>query len=114
MGKEAKFLNGEKFCPRCKTFKAPEQYARSSYTSHGLQTYCRACCSLFDKEKVARRKVNGPTITRDSKVCAKCKNEKPISQFGKRTSSADGKMPYCKPCWLQITKLAQKRRNVIQ
>ena len=113
MGKQARFENGDKFCPRCKTFKAPNEYAKSSYTSHGLQTYCRACCALFEKEKIQRRKLTGPTVIRQSKVCARCKTEKPISQFGKRTSSADGKLPYCKPCWIAITKAAQNRRNVL-
>jgi len=32
------------------------------------------------------------------KVCARCKEEKSILDFGKRSASPDGMHPYCKPC----------------
>lgn len=42
-----------------------------------------------------------------SKVCACCKIEKPISEFGKRASLADGHNIYCKSC--QNAKLRESR-----
>jgi len=32
------------------------------------------------------------------KVCSRCKEEKSILDFGKRSASTDGMHPYCKPC----------------
>lgn len=32
------------------------------------------------------------------KICSKCKQEKPLSEFYANKSSADGKQSYCKAC----------------
>ena len=65
----------------------------------------------MSEERRKSRVANGPTIIRDSKVCAKCKNKKPISQFPIYRSAADGHGSYCKPCWVVITQKAQAKQR---
>jgi hypothetical protein len=65
----------------------------------------------MSEERRQRRITNGPTVIRDSKVCPKCNNLKPISQFGIYRSSADGHVSYCKPCWVKITLKAQAKQR---
>lgn len=98
-----------KKCPRCQITKHRDDFYRSKRTNSGLQVYCKQCNSELDKNKREWRKEHGPTIQRDSKICARCQSQKPKSQFGRRTDSPDGMMSYCKPCWVKITTLAQLR-----
>lgn len=98
-------------CPSCKETKPSTEFHKSSRVKRGLQYYCKNCINRMSEERRQKRIANGPTIIRDSKVCQKCKNLKPISQFGKYRSAADGHMSYCKPCWVIITQKAQARQR---
>lgn len=100
-------------CPSCKETKAATEFGKSSRTKRGLQYYCKTCINKMSEIRRKDRIANGPTITRDSKVCPKCKNKKPISQFPNYKSSADGHLSYCKPCWVTITQQAQARQRRI-
>lgn len=42
------------------------------------------------------------------KYCTGCKTEKPLQEFWKNKSVADGLQAWCKPCWKAVT---AKRRN---
>ena len=50
-------------CPRCKTNKEARFFAKNSVTPNGLQSWCRKCTAIRDKErynknpKEANRKV---------------------------------------------------------
>ena len=91
-----------KLCLRCNEEKNTSSFWRNKTSKDGLQQYCITCQKEHNNRYAQDRKRNGPTIKgRDSKVCRLCNNQKPISQFGKRTGSADGKLSYCKPCWYQ-------------
>jgi len=98
-------------CPRCKVSKPESEFHRSSSVKRGFQYYCKPCQNTMSEERRSQRKANGPTIIRDSKVCAKCKTKKPISQFGIYRSAADGHVSYCKPCWVVITQKAQAKQH---
>lgn len=99
-----------KRCPKCKIEKEASEYYKSSYTKSGLYDYCKKCSNQMNHERRQYHKEHGPSIFRDSKECMKCHNIKPISQFGNRRDFPDGKMSYCKPCWVIITTNAQQRR----
>jgi hypothetical protein len=43
------------------------------------------------------------------KVCSRCKEEKSISDFGKRSAATDGLHPYCKPCSRESTKKSYQK-----
>lgn len=99
-----------KKCPKCKIEKESSEYYKSSHTKSGLYVYCKECSNQMNRARRQFHKEHGPTIFRDSKECMKCHNVKPISQFGNRRDFPDGRMSYCKPCWVIITTNAQQRR----
>jgi len=98
-------------CASCKESKPESEFHRSSAVKRGFQYYCKPCQNSKTEVRRKKRIANGPTIIRDSKVCQKCKNLKPISQFPNYKSSADGHISYCKPCWVTITQKAQARQR---
>lgn len=98
-------------CPSCKEHKPESEFHRSSSIKRGFAYYCKVCQNAMSKKKREDRVLNGPTIIRTSKVCAKCWNLKPISQFSKYRGSADGHVSYCKPCWVKITQKAQAKQR---
>jgi hypothetical protein len=101
-----------KKCPRCEEIKEFSMFYKSKKLKDGIQSYCKKCHDSLDAATRIRRMKSGPTIFRDSKICKICNNKKPISQFGKRTNSADGKLSYCKPCWTEYVKRAKKKTMV--
>ncbi len=46
-------------------------------------------------------------------VCSRCKEEKPVSEFYKSSTSASGYMHQCKMCRAQIVKESRERRNCL-
>lgn len=100
-----------KKCPQCKETKSYDQYWKSNTNKSGIQVYCIDCCKVKDKAQREYRKEHGPSIIKESKECQKCHNIKPISQFGKKRDASDGRLSYCKPCWLDITKKAQAKQR---
>lgn len=103
-----------KRCPRCKVVKEAKDYYYYARTANHLYTYCKPCCKERDREKSAKRALTPATIIRQSKVCNMCKQEKPISQFGKNTNRADRHHSYCKPCWvIYVTKAQKKKRDML-
>lgn len=98
-----------KHCPRCDQIKDLSLFYKSGTLKMGVQVYCKECQNATDKKAREHRKTHGPTVYRDSKICNICKNKKPISQFGKRSDAADGKLSYCKPCWNEYVKRAQRK-----
>jgi hypothetical protein len=96
-------------CPTCKETKPLTEYFKSVTTKTGVQGYCKKCQTVVDRKMRERRKLEGPTIIRQSKVCQICNNTKPVSQFGVRRDAADGLMSYCKPCWTIYVKNAQRK-----
>jgi hypothetical protein len=102
-----------KKCPRCEQIKDFSMFYKSKRLKQGVQSYCKQCHTELDNLARQRRIDHGPTIIRDSKICKICNNKKPISQFGLRTNSADGKLSYCKPCWTEYVKKAKKKQKMI-
>jgi hypothetical protein len=98
-------------CPDCKESKPESDFHRSSTLKRGFGYYCKPCQNAMSRKKRNDRKENGPTVIRTSKVCAKCWNLKPVSQFGVNRGASDGFVSYCKPCWVGITQKAQARQK---
>ena len=83
------------------------KYWKSNTHKFGVQVYCIECHKIKDKELRMRRRLYGPTVIKTQKVCNICNVLKPISQFGIRRDAADGRLSYCKPCWVIYIKKAQ-------
>ena len=99
-----------KNCRTCKQEKTFEEYYKSSKTADGLTYSCKSCQNAYYKGYNASRKNAKARIEVKSKVCRDCGVEKPISQFGKKSTSLDKHQIYCVPCWRART-YASIRKN---
>lgn len=100
----------QKHCKKCNTDKDTKDFYKLNSAKSGLQAYCIDCQNKTNREYVNFLKDNGPTLVKYEKVCKICNSRKPISQFGKKTSSSDGHLPYCKPCWIDYVNKAKSRQ----
>lgn len=60
---------------------------------------------------MAHRKEGVVTVELAQKVCPKCGERKPLSEFHRRSASPDGHQNYCKPCCITSTRESQSRRR---
>lgn len=54
------------------------------------------------RRHLEKRKAEGPTIARESKLCLRCGETKPAAEFHSNSSAADGLSSYCGPCFCEI------------
>jgi hypothetical protein len=101
------------YCNQCDSMKNNDEFYLRRKSKSGYQSTCKECQLKFNREHIEHIKRYGPTIHKQSKVCRICNNEKPVSQFGKRSNKADGLMSYCKPCWAIYVKKAKNKKNVL-
>ncbi len=100
-----------KICTQCKIEKSADLFYKNRKAADGLTYKCIACQSAYYKGYNASRKTAEPRVEVKSKVCRTCGLEKPISQFGKKSTSLDKYNIYCKPCWRVRTYAAIKRQH---
>jgi hypothetical protein len=101
-----------KTCSRCKELKDVNLFYKSNTVKGGYQGYCKECHLDANYDNVSRLRLTGPTLHPDSKICRGCSTRKPISQFGVKTGVIDGKLPYCKPCWVDYVRRAKARKAI--
>jgi hypothetical protein len=88
----------------------PQDQFYKVYKNYDITRYdCKECCNIRYKKYVEKVKSSPAKITRTSKICQICKNEKPISQFGKANAKPDKHLSYCKPCWLVYVNKAKEK-----
>ncbi len=96
-------------CSNCKTEKPISEYYNANNTKYGKQGMCIPCYKAYFKAWRASRNDKPQSVHVDSKVCLDCGLERPISQFGKKSTSLDKHNIYCKECWRQRCKGAQRK-----
>jgi RNase P subunit RPR2 len=98
-----------KSCSVCKEEKSLEHFYKDSSTADKKSNRCKSCQSAYYKGYNASRKTAKARYDVKSKVCRDCGLEKPISQFGKKSTSLDKHQIYCNPCWRQRTYESMRR-----
>jgi hypothetical protein len=88
-----------KICTVCVESKSYSEFHKNNKAADGYSFRCRTCTSAYYKGYNASRKAAVARVEVKSKVCRECGLEKPISQFGKKSTSLDKYNIYCKPCW---------------
>jgi RNase P subunit RPR2 len=96
-----------KKCSSCFQDKLLTEFNNSN--ARGKQSMCKSCYSAYFKAWRARRTAEQPKEVPTSKTCLDCGLDKPISQFGKRSTSADKKNIYCKECWVVRIRRSQMK-----
>lgn len=94
-----------KKCSSCFQEKPLTEY--SNCNSKGKQAMCKPCYSAYFKAWRAHRSAEPAKDVPNSKTCLDCGLEKPIGQFGKRSTSADKRNIYCKECWVKRIRKSQ-------
>ena len=98
-----------KKCSACFIEKPVTEFYVANHTPSGRQSMCIPCYKAYFKQWRANRLSASQSEFPQSKTCQKCRQEKPLSQFGKRSVSKDKKMYMCKVCWRKETQAALKR-----
>lgn len=99
-----------KKCTKCEQIKDVSEFNKANANhKDGLYPHCRACQSAYYKAYNAARKAASPTVTYQFKTCRDCGLERPINQFGKKSTSLDKHNIYCKPCWRKKSLAAIRR-----
>jgi len=87
-----------KTCNECKIEKPIEEFYKNKYKKDGRKTRCAACCNKYNENW---GKPKPAYIRPKTKVCSKCKIEKPLEDFYPRKDRATsiGVTPQCRECW---------------
>lgn len=87
-----------KTCLYCKETKSVlEFHKHQGSTKDGYNENCKVCSKIKSKEKIERIKAREKIIP-ETKFCNKCKQTKPINDFGTLIKSIDGHNSICKEC----------------
>jgi hypothetical protein len=86
-----------KICSSCKIEYPISNFSKRIALPDGLNIYCKYCEKLHRSNRIENFKNEG-YIEKETKLCAKCKETKPISEFNKQASSKDGYRPHCREC----------------
>lgn len=94
-----------KVCVTCKQEQPIGNFHNDKKYKDGKCTYCRTCYAIRQKEYVQRLKDGLVTqkLENTTRICAKCKIEKPIDNFYK-ILHGHRRASYCKTCQLKKSK----------
>lgn len=94
----------EKRCPMCETVKQAADFYKNA--RDGLSPYCKPCSAARKRKgEKTREQIARDVYPSDaSKICSKCRSEKPLSEFNfrKRESGRVNYKPYCKACQAEL------------
>jgi hypothetical protein len=120
-------------CTRCGANKPLTEFHRASRGLYGRQAFCKQCASEMARIRYEEKAavINAKTLARyhrlqepiriekarqkalrqasATKLCAKCRQIKEKSLFGKAKERPDGLKPYCKECSNKATRESRLR-----
>ncbi|MFF9174763.1 endonuclease VII domain-containing protein [Streptomyces sp. NPDC003236] len=105
---------GAKRCSRCGRHRPRAAFARNKAMRDGLQTYCRDCAAAYHQQRqVAKgRKVRPRVDVPDGhKLCRKCGEVKPWSEWHRNATASDGLSTRCKVCRAAEGRAGHLKRN---
>ncbi|MFF3348628.1 endonuclease VII domain-containing protein [Streptomyces sp. NPDC002779] len=101
MGIELANEEGGKRCVRCGEDKPYAAFARKRSNLDGLQHHCRDCASDYHRQQQLSlgRKVRPKVgVPEGHKLCLKCGEVKPWSEWHRNATASDGLSTRCKAC----------------
>src|SRR5579884_1155433 len=88
-----------KRCPACGQDKPLSAFRRQRKSRDGYQRLCADCAQRRTEDRRAQLDARDPTL----KVCPRCGEGKPLSEFWRSKARTDGLQTYCKPCLVRGT-----------
>jgi len=90
-----------KNCPKCKQWKPHAEFYKNKNKADDLSSECKECnkkavAANTKKKRQAKILELSKQSPKTTKFCPDCGEERPFSEFGKRSDRKDGFKPYCK------------------
>ncbi|MEU6272118.1 endonuclease VII domain-containing protein [Streptomyces populi] len=105
---------GVKCCVRCGEAKPRAAFARKRSNLDGLQHHCRDCASDYHRKRQLSlgRKVRPQVeVPEGHKLCLKCGEVKPWSEWHRNATASDGLSTRCKACRAVEGRAGHLKRN---
>ena len=96
-----------KECKSCGEYLPPSEFGKNKRRSDGLQSICKACKSVKDKEYYKTKKDRQITVT--NQICIGCLVDKPAKAFYKQPKLQSGLQSRCIDC---MKRISREGRNV--
>ncbi|MFI7702530.1 endonuclease VII domain-containing protein [Nonomuraea sp. NPDC049480] len=97
--------DGVKRCPDCGETKAVSEFGLNKRMADGLARYCKGCFRKRSTQSYRKRRAEQGKTVREAvvvpegrKYCPRCKEVKPVTEFGRNRAEKSGLTAYCKPC----------------
>lgn len=109
-------MTGTKVCGSCKKDKSKNEFYKCASARDGLSRRCKPCDAAANRQARLVNKLknaNGGDMS-SAKICSKCDEEKPRSEFYKSSTTRDGVSSWCKSCDTSARRqrcLANKLKN---
>jgi rubredoxin len=89
-----------KQCSKCKEIKPKDEFCKDSKRKDGLESKCRSCGAVYQRERRERLKLKNAERTEfpETKRCPACGETKAGSEFSRNSNNADGLHSQCKAC----------------
>lgn len=97
-------VNGLKECTKCGETKPVSEYYKNKVFKDGLQYSCKKCALSYANARYVPRPKTPRRLTLavdGLKECCTCRETKPVAEYHKNNSKADGLEIYCKACYKQ-------------
>ncbi|MFK0283434.1 endonuclease VII domain-containing protein [Streptomyces sp. NPDC090499] len=105
---------GAKCCVRCGEVKPHAAFARKRSNLDGLQHHCRDCSSDYHRarqESLGRKVRPKVDVPEGHKLCLKCGEVKPWSEWHRNATASDGLSTRCKSCRAVEGRAGHLKRN---
>lgn len=93
-----------KKCSKCKVEKSSDEFHNNKGKASGKSSACKACSFEIKARRIPRAKPDDVL----TKVCSKCKTEKPLDEFHNHKGALWGKKSSCIPCAKMVRELARQ------
>ncbi|MFE2065661.1 endonuclease VII domain-containing protein [Streptomyces sp. NPDC059467] len=103
-----------KRCSRCKEHKPRAAFAKNRSMCDGLQVNCRECAATYHRERQLAKGLNVRPkldVPEGHKLCLKCGEVKPWSEWHRNATASDGLSTRCKACRAAEGRAGHLKRN---
>ena len=87
-----------KTCNKCNETKAVVYFEKDARNKDGLQGICSNCRRLKKQQERIARRAGQNIIPTETKICNKCGENKPSTEFYRDLGISDGRATICKKC----------------
>lgn len=95
---QLKYKDVDKICSSCKITKTSSEFYKNSTTFDGYSTQCKVCNDISSKRTRKERYADVVVDWQALRMCTRCDEIKPTSEFRQNKWQKDGVNTWCKSC----------------